>query len=95
MRSLQLACLKQSRSAEIHTLRLIRESSIDAKRRVYVAGNTLLLVNLLQLLHVLAIEGDELLVLVDAGRGDGLCEDGGVAGDFDEVSWVFQREQIG
>ena len=45
--------------------------------------------NLLQLLHVLAIEGDELLVLVDAGWGDGLCEDGGVAGDFYTVSRVL------
>lgn len=89
MHNLQHACLKQSRSAEIHTLRLIREPSIDTKGRVYVAGNTLLLVDLLQLLHVLAIEGDELLVLVDAGWGDGLCEDGGVAGDFYTVSRVL------
>jgi len=82
MHNLQLACPKQSRSAEIHALGLIREPSVDAKRRVYIAGDALLLVNLLQLLHVLVIKGDELLVLVDAGWGYGLCEDGGVAGDF-------------
>jgi hypothetical protein len=51
-------------------------------------------VNLLQLLHVLAIEGDELLVLVNAGWSDRLCEDGGVAGDFDEVSWVLEKAYV-
>ena len=50
--------------------------------------------NLLQLLHVLAIEGDELLVLVDAGWSDRLCEDGGVTGDFDEVSWVLEKVYV-
>jgi len=82
MHNLQLACPKQSRSAEIHALGLIREPSVDTKWRVYIAGNTLLLVNLLQLLHILVVKGDELLVLVDAGWGYGFCEDGGVAGDF-------------
>lgn len=81
MHNLQLACSKQSRSAEIHAFGLIREPSVDTERRVYIAGDALLLVNFLQLLHVLVIEGDELLVLVDAGWGYGFCEDGGVAGD--------------
>jgi hypothetical protein len=89
--SLQLSPLT-SRPTQIHTLRLIREPSIHTKRRVHIPRNTLLLVNLLQLAHILVVKRDELLVLVDAGRGYGFGEDGGVARDWVIVSQSYHRE---
>jgi hypothetical protein len=53
---LQLGSFTESRAAQIHALRLIRETSIDTKRRVYITSNTPGLVDALKLLHVITIQ---------------------------------------
>lgn len=78
---LQFTHFCQSRTAQVHAPYFVWESAVDAKGRVYIASNSLDLVDLLQLLHVFTVEGDELAVLLDARWSDGLCEDRGVASD--------------
>ena len=77
-----LILIKDKSTAKINAIRLIRESSIDAKRWVYKASETVLLMDGLELLDIRVVEGNELTVLVDARRGDGFGEDRGVAGDY-------------
>jgi hypothetical protein len=86
--------LSYSRPAQIHTLRLIRESNINTERRVHIASNTLLFVNLLQLAHILVVKRDELLILINTRGGYGFGEDGGVARNCVTVSQalVCRRE---
>lgn len=73
-------CLKPTLTAQIDALRLVRESAVDAKRRVHEARDAVL-GDGLELLDVLCVEGNELAVFVDAGGGYGFGEDGGVACD--------------
>jgi len=93
--TLQFTHLIQSRTAQIQASYLIREAAVDTKRWVYITRDALDLVDLLQLLHVFTIEGDELLVLVDARWGDGLCEDRGVASDFTRLETALDRAALG
>lgn len=51
--------------------------------------------DLLQLLHVFTVEGDELLVFVDARWGNGLCEDRGVARDLMRLEDALDRAFLG
>lgn len=73
---LQFDLLRGSRTTEVNAIRLVREAKIDTEGWVYVTLDTLVLVDLIQLRHVVAIERDEVLVLIDTRGGDGLCEDG-------------------
>ena len=93
--ALKFAHLIQSRTAQVQASYLIRKAAVDTKRRVYITSDALDLVDLLQLLHVFTIEGDELLVLVDARWGDGLCEDRGVASDFTKLEIALDRAALG
>lgn len=60
--------------------RLIRETKLDTKRRVHETLPLAVVVDIggvvVQQLQVLGVEGDDLLVGVDALGGDGLGEDG-------------------
>ena len=77
--------LRPRSTRQINTVRLVREPSIHTKWWVYVSSDALRLMDGLELLQILGIEGDELAVLVDARRRDGLCEDGRVARDWDNI----------
>lgn len=74
--SLQFDLAGESRTAEVNTIGLVREAEIDTEGWVYVTLDTLVLVNLLQFRHVIAIERNEVLVLINTRGSDGLCEDG-------------------
>jgi guanyl-specific ribonuclease Sa len=73
-------CLKATLTAQVDTLRFVREPAVDTKRRVHESRDAVL-GDGLELLDVLCVEGDKLAVLVDAGGGYGFGEDGGVACD--------------
>ena len=78
---------------QVNTPGLVRESNIDAKWRVDVAGRSVLLLNGLELLELVGVERDEFAVLVDAAGRDGLGEDGRVAGDWN-MSATIQKRRI-
>jgi hypothetical protein len=80
-------------TAQVDTIRLIREPAVDAKRRVHESRDAIL-GDSLELLDILCVEGDELAVLVDARGGYGFGEDGGVACDcMVRLARFLAREQ--
>jgi hypothetical protein len=72
-------------SAQIDAIGLVWKPGIDAERRVDISRQSLCLVNRLQLLHIRAVQLDQLAILVDARRSNRFGEHGGPAGDCSQI----------
>lgn len=64
-----------------HTLLLVGEAKVHAELGVHKACNTLLLVNLVEGLQIRGIKGNDLEVLGNPGRSDGLWKRCNTTGD--------------